>query len=198
MTLLAPVCSSFTAINQGTHQRSPLLPFGDVGKRSVRMGNCLMSRALLLACLAECLEGIWMLEQPGSSRITLYPRFEWLRDKSMRMFRVAWWGRHYGSLTPKRHRAWGNTKMLGLLDRGRLSKADMQRCMVQTSTKKVKADGSRYYCGNKFLKGTQHLEIDMSRFHNLSGLTLLPLVFESYGTWLYSPPIASLRKRMKS
>ena len=155
MTLLAPVCSSFSGINQGTHRRSQLTPYGDCEKKSVRMGNCLMSRAILLACLAECLEGIWLLEQPGSSRVTMYPRFEWLCHRSLRMYRVAWWGRHYGGLTPKRHRAWGNTRSLGLLDHGRLSKLERDRCIVKTSNKHTKPDGKRAYCGNKFLKGTQ-------------------------------------------
>lgn len=157
LALLAPVCSSFSGVNQGTHKRDCFLPWGDVTMPSVRLGNCLMSRAILLACLADCLGGTFILEQPASSRITIYPRFEWLVAKSRFIFRVGWWARHYGALTPKRHRAWSNTCAVGVLDRGRLSRAQREGCKVETTTKTVSRHGKKGYCGNKFLKGTQPL-----------------------------------------
>ena len=61
----------------------------------------LLSRSLLLAGLVSCLGGAWLLEQPGSSRLPLYPRFEELVwAPGMRVWRTAWWQRLYGSLTP--------------------------------------------------------------------------------------------------
>lgn len=40
--LLAMVCTSFSAVNQGTARRSPTTPWGDLGRQHVqdpRMGN---------------------------------------------------------------------------------------------------------------------------------------------------------------
>ena len=155
MALLAPVCSSFTGINQATHKRSPMMPWGDTELESVRVGNCLMSRSLLLALLCWCLGGTFLLEQPGSSRITLYPRFDWLVARVPNLWRCAWWARHYGALTPKRHRAWSNSAKIGLLDRGRLSKAQQEKCIVKTTKRKVGQKGKVSFSGNRYLKGTQ-------------------------------------------
>lgn len=132
VALLAPVCSSFSAMNVATSCRTPLTPFGDVMKPSVIAGNTLMSRAILLCSLAECLGGVFLLEQPGSSRACFYPRMEWLKRCSLRLYVVAWWARHYGALTPKRHRCWTNSAQVGILDKGKLSKAQRQSCKVVT------------------------------------------------------------------
>lgn len=42
--LLAPVCSSYSAVNLATSKRSILCPWGDVTVTSVRRGNKLLSR----------------------------------------------------------------------------------------------------------------------------------------------------------
>ena len=83
---LAPVCTSFSAINVGTSRRSPCTPWGDVSRDYIVLGNLLASRSILLAMLATALNGTWFLEQPGSSLLWL-PRMEHTR--------------HYGALTPK-------------------------------------------------------------------------------------------------
>ncbi|CAK9055488.1 unnamed protein product, partial [Durusdinium trenchii] len=69
-------------------------------------------------------------------------------------FRTAWWARHYGALTPKRHRAWSNSPQIGILDRGRLTKAHRKGC-IKSTNRKVKTDGKISYSGNRWLKGTQ-------------------------------------------
>lgn len=40
-----------------------------------------------------------MIEQPASSRLPWYPYFEGLVAK-VKTWRVGWWSRHYGSLSP--------------------------------------------------------------------------------------------------
>ena len=42
--LLAMVCSSFSAANRGTSQRSIVCPLGDITKRSVQIGNMMLCR----------------------------------------------------------------------------------------------------------------------------------------------------------
>ena len=155
MALLAPVCSSFSSMNVATSKRSEMLPWGDASKLSVQQGNCMMSRALLLAMLVECLGGIYMIEQPASSRLVVYPRFQWLVRNSARLFRTAWWARSYGSLTPKRHRAWSNTSRISILDKGKLTKREMASCVVRTTTRVKSKAGKTYFQGNKHLKQTQ-------------------------------------------
>ena len=100
-----------------------------------------------------------MLEQPGSSRASFYPRMEWLKRFSFRLYGVAWWARHYHALTPKRHRCWTNSPQAAVLDRGRLSKQQRDSCKVKTVNKKVIKDPNGKtkvsYSGNRNLKATQ-------------------------------------------
>jgi len=64
-------------------------------------GNCLCSRSLLLCLLATALDMTWMIEQPASSRIIFYPRFEQLIYlQNLQVYSTGWWGRLYGALTP--------------------------------------------------------------------------------------------------
>jgi len=98
---LAPVCTSFSAVNVGTSRRSPCTPWGDVSRDYIVLGNLLASRSILLAVLATALNGTWILEQPGSSLLQWLPRMEHLRVHGVRHFEVHWWARHYGALTPK-------------------------------------------------------------------------------------------------
>ena len=44
--VLAVVCTSFAAINQGTNCRSALVPYGDTSKEYVCVGNTLLERCL--------------------------------------------------------------------------------------------------------------------------------------------------------
>ena len=68
---------------------------------TAEVGNTLLSRTILLSLLCTCLAGTWMIEQPASSRLIWYPRFEWfLACKWMKVWRVGWWSRHYGALSP--------------------------------------------------------------------------------------------------
>lgn len=59
------------------------------------------SRSVLLCMLATALDMTWMLEQPASSRIIFYPRFEQLIYlQNLQVYAAGWWGRLYGALTP--------------------------------------------------------------------------------------------------
>lgn len=142
-------------------------------------GNCLMSRSLLICIVVSMLGGTWMVEQPCSSRIVWFPGFEQI-VRRLRIFRVGWWARHYGSLSPmlgsigavatfqrstcvrsqlphlrKRHRGFSNSSQIHHLDRGTLNKAAMLRCTLKTTKKTKKKDGTVSYCGTGHLKKTQ-------------------------------------------
>lgn len=156
--LLAPVCSSFSSMNVGTSRRSAVTPWGNDFLQSVADGNMLMSRAVLLCLLVDTLGGVFVLEQPATSRIVWYPRFEWLHRQVEKVYMTAWWARHYMALTPKRHRAWSNCPHVAKLDRGKLSREARESCPIKTTVKQHKGPGKKAgYVGNKFLKKTQRL-----------------------------------------
>lgn len=135
MIWLGVVCSSFSAINLGTSRRSPTTPWGRTDLKHVRTGNALVSRSVLLILLCYALGGCWLLEQPGSSVLPWYPRFEYLRFCGLFHWSACWWQRHYGGLTPKRHKAWSNSPVVALLNRGVLTKKERETCKVQTTYK---------------------------------------------------------------
>ena len=49
IVVIGVVCSSFVAVNAGTHKRNPLNPLGDTSIPAVRLGNELVSRSLGVA-----------------------------------------------------------------------------------------------------------------------------------------------------
>lgn len=125
-TLLAVVCTSFSAVNVATSKRSPATPMGDCSLPYVRdtwfqysindfdytfclnpfnfqntdqEGNNLLSRAILICMLVVALGGVFLVEQPASSRLPWYPRWENFVRK-IKMWRCGWWAMQYGALTP--------------------------------------------------------------------------------------------------
>ena len=66
----------------------------------------------------------------------------------------------YGSLWPKRHIAWSNSKSVQLLDLGRMAKDAMQRLSKhgrKSSRTYLNKQGKKSYAGTPFLKETQIL-----------------------------------------
>ena len=143
-------------------QAKPGTPWGRDDLESVAVGNRLMSRTLLLCALVEALGGVCLVEQPASSRIVWYPRFEWLVRKCHRMWMVGWWARHYGALTPKQHRAWSNSQGIAVLNRGKLTRQQRESCHVRTAVKKKKGNKTTY-TGTKHLKMTQPMTQTQTR-----------------------------------
>jgi len=122
---IALVCSSFSAVNVATSGRTPATPWGrtflpyvaapwhatEMHKTSSlqlirnhllsEAGNCLASRAVLLAMLCWALHGCFGVEQPRSTRLVHYPRWErFLLVRALKLWWAAWWARHYSALTP--------------------------------------------------------------------------------------------------
>ena len=69
------------------------------------------------------------------------------------------------------------------MDRGRLLKEQRESCIVKSTIKKKKADGTISYTGNRFLKGTQSYPIAFG----LRILRVLPQLWSS-ATSPPSPP----------
>lgn len=73
----------------------------------------MVSRSILLAMLVVALGGCFLIEQPGSSRITIYPRWEEWVFRFRSVWTAAWWARLWGALTP--FLAFDVNHILGLL-----------------------------------------------------------------------------------
>ena len=74
------------------------------------------------------------------------------------VYRTAWWMGLYDAPTPKRHYAWGNSRRLAMLDRGKLIVSAFrarQPSKVVTATRKRKPDGTIGYQGTKALRATE-------------------------------------------
>ena len=75
IVLLAPVCSSFCWVNRHTSQRSVLFPLGCEHVHSVRDGNIMVSRVILILMLIMARGAVFVLEQPLLSLLPEHPRF---------------------------------------------------------------------------------------------------------------------------
>ena len=73
---------------------------------------------------------------------------------------VRWWMRHYNSATAKRHFAYGNTPVIGSLDRGKLQMSGLLKNQkIKTCAKYRDGSGKLRYKGTKHLKSTELLDL---------------------------------------
>ena len=74
---------------------------------------------------------------------------------------VKWWMRHYGSATAKRHYAYGNSKAIRKLDKGKLQMSSLlaKDTKVKTCTKYRDRAGNLRYKGTSHLKKTEFLDL---------------------------------------
>ncbi|CAE7277616.1 unnamed protein product [Symbiodinium pilosum] len=103
-------CASWTSINQATSMRSACSAIGNTSIPSVQEANAMVSRLVLLCILTVAAGGTFTIEQPSGSFFEFYPRFRSLIRCLEMVHKTAWWMRLYGSVTPKRHWAWSNSR----------------------------------------------------------------------------------------
>ena len=72
----APVCSTWVFMSRGSTLRSVASPLGRSDSESVRIGNLLAARAIILLLIASAKSIFWILEQPGTSIMYLHPLFQ--------------------------------------------------------------------------------------------------------------------------
>ena len=71
-------CSSWVFMNRGTSKRTASNPLGDCSEPSVRLGNLLTTRFVLLVLLGVARGAMWCCEQPMSSLMPRHPRMQQL------------------------------------------------------------------------------------------------------------------------
>ena len=76
MALLAPVCSSWCWLNRFTSGRSRDNWQGHTSVRSVREGNLMVSRVVLLLWLLGAMGCVYVMEQPLGSILDAHARFQ--------------------------------------------------------------------------------------------------------------------------
>ncbi|CAK9093029.1 unnamed protein product [Durusdinium trenchii] len=134
-------CSTWTSVNAGTSGRSACSSIGNCEYKSVRDGNCLGSRMILLMMVAVCLNATIILEQPFSSYFQFYPRFRELvcmlqkHGGPTAVHKTCWYMLHYGSPTPKRHYAFSNSRHVARLDAGKLRGWEKRKGVLKTMGK---------------------------------------------------------------
>ncbi|CAK9060067.1 Putative rhamnose biosynthetic enzyme 1 [Durusdinium trenchii] len=99
-SLMAPVCSSFVFVSRGSTKRSALSPEGDPSAPSVRDGNIILCRTLVLLYICAALRVWFMLEQPKGSIMQEHPAFRnFIKHVSLWRHYIAM--RDYGAPTQK-------------------------------------------------------------------------------------------------
>lgn len=150
-------CSSLVAVNSGTSKRSACNSIG-LSCPSVDESNTLLERTICLCMLVTAKQGVWVLEQPGSSVLEFYPAwlhflnalYQWYGMKSVR--RVAWWMSRYGAKSPKRQYAWANSPAILRLDVG----WKKMKHTIRTCHQYVNKNGKRCWHGSSQLKRTEN------------------------------------------
>ncbi|CAL1165837.1 unnamed protein product, partial [Cladocopium goreaui] len=111
----------------------------------------------LLVLALQAVGAAWLIEQPISSLAWYQPRLRSILRSIHKVYVCKWWMGHYRSATAKRHICWSNTRKVGALDRGTLTKSqreEIRKSGVKSATTKVNRKGKKSYTGTQFLRGT--------------------------------------------
>lgn len=76
---------------------------------------------------------------------------------------MKWWMHHYGSQTPKRHYGYSNSGVVMRLDLGKLyaTQRPPRSQRIRTADVYVDRSGTKRYKGNKNLRSTETLDLDV-------------------------------------
>ncbi|CAL1149128.1 unnamed protein product [Cladocopium goreaui] len=105
----------------------------------------------------QAIGAAWVVEQPVSSLVWYHPRLRAILRRFNKVFVCRWWMGHYSGCTPKRHICWSNSRKIGGLDKGPLTKderREIARTGVKSATIKVNKKGRKTYSGTAQLRGT--------------------------------------------
>ena len=164
VALVATECSSFVHMNSGTSKRSQWMPDGDPTVCSVLRANGLAARTCCLLLLINLLQMTFLLEQPGSSVLMLTCRMEWLiktmKDFGITTYRQAFWMACWGHQNPKRTVLWSNNPAVVVFTTPKIARTPIKG--PPTVNRYVsKRSGKSGYSGSRYLKKTEHLDLNL-------------------------------------
>ena len=154
----APLCSSWVWMCRNTTGRTPVFPEGRFLVPSVRYGNVMCARVLLLLWIAEC-RGVFIgLEQPTSSVMEHVPKFQDMLKCRRRSLGPLWRVRlslgYYGAESSKPVFVYSNFKWVEQVSeyttRVQLPKSE------GVVTRTVNMDGRLQVSGGRNLKETEN------------------------------------------
>lgn len=150
----APVCSTWVWINRGTSERSWGAPLGDVTKKSVRDGNLMVHRMVLLLLLASSRGIWWVLEQPRGSLLWRHPAWQELIQR-VAVFRHSTQLGRFGGATAKATWLWSNRKCVSEVEEHRISEQPPAKPLAVMVRKYVDGSGKNRVSGGRDLKASQ-------------------------------------------
>ena len=124
LAVLAPVCASFSSMSRYQSKRSPRTPLGDDTRLWVKEANVMAARVVLLLWLAQALQIPYIVEQPGGSLLSAFPRFVSFQHDISVLFKVGVWMRLFGHTSMKRTVFWSNTHSILDLAMAKLCRKD--------------------------------------------------------------------------
>ena len=153
-SLLAPVCSSWTFMNRGTSKRSIAVPYGASGVESVKQGNVMVARCVLLLILLAGRGCWWVLGQPRRSLLQEHPAFQHLVSVCP-VYRHRIQMCHYGGNSRKSTWLYSNAAWIADVDAFRTHDLPATHA-VELATKSINKAGKVVVTGNAQLKDSQH------------------------------------------
>ncbi|CAL1152631.1 unnamed protein product [Cladocopium goreaui] len=160
LTFWGICCSSWIHLNSGTSKRDYATPMGcDVP--SVVLANLLTSRSCFLILFVICMEGVPVVENPGSSLIWLHDRFQWLltllERAGLKMYRQSFWMRGFDHFSMKRTILWSTSPaIIAFMQFAHFKgKKDKSPASKSTTRRYINRWGEVAYHGTRDLKRTQ-------------------------------------------
>ena len=150
--VLAPVCSSWVWLNRGTSGRSELTPLGNETVPSVRFANLVVSRVALLLYILSSKCVFWILEQPVSSLMEHYPRFQDFARRNQ-VFKHYIEMQNYGAPTMKPTWLCSNMPFINDID---MFKEERTTSLLALVSKTTDVHGCVRVSGNNNLKQSLH------------------------------------------
>ena len=147
------VCSSWIFMSSGTTKRSKLAPMGDRNCQSVRMGNLMVSRMVLILLVVQAVGAAWFLEQPLTSLMMHHVRMQWLARK-VAIFELRPNMCDFGHATKKPTELWSNKPEVVEIKKY-ATPAKKPKKVVKLVDQYVDKNGRKRVTGGKLLKGSQ-------------------------------------------
>lgn len=180
ISLMGIACATWVAISRGSTLRDIFNAMGDPHSLAVYRANKAVSRSMLLVMMIVCWEGVPILENPGSTLLNMHDRFRYLvqllRSKGIGLFRQALWMKLWGHPCLKRTFLWSTSRVISVLDLGKIVKTRHQS-LIKTTRKYIGKDGKTKYHGTKALKSTE-----------LYPVKFVGKIFENFDEMLESTP----------
>ncbi|CAL1151917.1 unnamed protein product [Cladocopium goreaui] len=147
-------------LNSATHGRTRRRPYGFENKWAyVKQANQITVRTIIVLMLCACRAVYWFVEQPGSSKLPLFPELKLLRRlmraSGMKTYFTRFWMAHWGAPSPKLSMAISSAPYVKELKK-KLTKADRAKLSSDgIAIVRTLPNGKKTVSGGPKLRSTQ-------------------------------------------